>query len=57
MKENTFKHLHFREYYTMFENNLIKINFVENCKIYINLPTSPIFEVPVVSWQKEQKLR
>lgn len=49
MRENTFKHLHCREYYTMFENNLIKINFVENCKIYIDLPTSPIFEVPVVS--------
>lgn len=36
------KHLYLLEYYKMFEN-LIKINFVDNCKIYTSLSTCPIF--------------
>lgn len=53
MGENTFKHPHFIDHYTMFET-LIKINFVDNCKIYASFFTHPIFWV--VSVQKEQKL-
>ena len=43
------KHLYLVDYYKMFEN-LIKINFVDNCKIYTSLSTCPIFGV--VSMQK-----
>lgn len=43
------KHLYLIDYYKMFEN-LIKINFVDNCKIYSSLSTCPIFGV-VSMWK------
>ena len=43
------KHLYLIDYYKMFEN-LIKINFVDNCKIYSSLSTCPIFWV-VSMWK------